>query len=271
MVWQRMLQVALVASLMAATAMCGCPPWNNGSPIPSGARQYTYQVVQTLPHDPEAFTQGFLYDEGSFYEGTGLNGASSLRRLDLETGTVHLEHELDAEYFGEGITLLGERVYQLTWQSGKGFIYSKGDFTALGTFTYSGEGWGLTSDGERLIMSDGTSRLRFLDPETLQETGQISVRDETGPVSRLNELEYVEGEVFANIWMRDYIVRIDPDTGQVTGTIDCSGLLTQAERRSADVLNGIAYDPETGRLWVTGKLWPKVFEIQLVPVEDDAA
>ena len=228
----------------------------------------TFQIVATYPHDPDAFTQGLVWQDGIFYEGTGLRGRSSLRKVDPASGAVTQEIDLADQYFGEGITIFGDKLYQLTWQEDTGFIYDKDSFELLDTWTYPGEGWGLTTDGERLIMSDGTNELRFLDPETLDELGRVAVTDQQGnPVVRLNELEYVNGEVLANIWQTDWIARIDPATGQVTGWIDLSGLLPAEDRtQPVDVLNGIAYDPDTDRLFVTGKLWPKLFEIDLVPV-----
>ena len=229
---------------------------------------YTYVVVQTYPHDPAAFTQGLLFDEGILYEGTGLYGASTLRQVALESGAVQRFTPLPEAFFGEGITIVGERLYQLTWREQTGFIYDKATFEVQQQFTYPTEGWGLTYDGERIIMSDGSARLYFWDPETLKELGTVDVYDASGPVTRLNELEFIHGEVFANIWQTDLIARIDPTTGQVVGWIDLSGLLPQADRTpSTDVLNGIAYLPEGNRLFVTGKLWPKLFEIRLLPKE----
>ena len=228
-----------------------------------------YRIVAEYPHDPDAFTQGLSIHNGGLYEGTGLEGESTLRRVDLESGEVLQSRELDDEYFGEGIAVLNDRIYQLTWESGKGFVYDRETFELLGTFSYEGEGWGLTTDGERLIMSDGSNRLVFRDPETFAELGHIDVRDAGIPVSRLNELEYVEGEIWTNVWQTDRVARIDPASGLVTGWIDLSGLLSAEEREMhvVDVLNGIAYDAETGRVFVTGKLWPKLFEIELVPPE----
>ena len=228
----------------------------------------TFQIVATYPHDPDAFTQGLVWQDGIFYEGTGLRGRSSLRKVDPASGDVTQEIDLADQYFGEGITIFGDKLYQLTWQEDTGFIYDKDSFELLDTWTYPGEGWGLTTDGERLIMSDGTNELRFLDPETLDELGRVAVTDQQGnPVVRLNELEYVNGEVLANIWQTDWIARIDPATGSVLGWIDLSGLLPAEDRmQPVDVLNGIAYDPATDRLFVTGKLWPKLFEIDLVPI-----
>ena len=229
-------------------------------------RWYTYRVVQSFPHDAEAFTQGLIYVDGLLYEGTGLNGRSSLRRVELESGAVLHSIPLDAEFFGEGLAVLGSRLYQLTWKAGAGFIYDWPSLERAGGWAYEGEGWGLTHDGTHLIMSDGTPTLRFLDPATLQVVRRVEVRAVDGPVSRLNELEYVRGQVYANIWQTNHIARIDPESGAVLGWIDLSGLLTEAERsQGVDVLNGIAYDAGSDRLFVTGKLWPKLFEIDLEP------
>ena len=226
---------------------------------------YSYEVVNTYPHDRRAFTQGLVYEAGLLYEGTGLYGRSTLRRVELETGDVLQSHQLLPQYFGEGITIFGDRIYQLTWQSQVGFIFDKETFEQLAEFAYPTEGWGLTHDGQQLIMSDGTSTLHFLDPETLTEAGQIQVRANGIPVVRLNELEYINGEVYANIWQTDRVARIDPQTGDVVGWIELGGLLEPEDHDpSVDVLNGIAYDAAGGRLFVTGKLWPKLFEIELL-------
>ncbi len=227
---------------------------------------YGVEVVRRLPHDSQAFTQGLLYQNGYLYESTGLEGRSSIRRVELETGRVLQQHDIPAQYFGEGIVAWGGKLIELTWRSGVGFVYDLETFALEKQFAYRGEGWGLTHDGRRLIMSDGTPELRFLDPETLQETGRITVTDQGQPVGNLNELEYVRGEVYANVWLTDRIARIDPATGTVTGWIDLTGLLTAADRARGptDVLNGIAYDAEGDRLFVTGKLWPALFEVRLV-------
>lgn len=224
-----------------------------------------YRVVHVYPHDPEAFTQGLVYHDGVFYEGTGLNGRSSIRKVRIENGEVLQLHKVDAQYFGEGIAVVGDTLFELTWQSGIGFLYDRASFQRTGTFTYSGEGWGLTYDGSRLIMSDGTAVLRFLDPATRKVISRLQVRDGGTPVANLNELEYVKGEVFANVWQTDRVARISPKTGRVIGWIDLKGLLTPRERAQDAVLNGIAYDATNDRLFVTGKLWPKVFEIRIVP------
>jgi len=225
---------------------------------------YGYRVVNVYPHDRQAYTQGLIWCDGFLYEGTGLHGASSLRKVRLETGRVVEQRSLDRQYFGEGITEWGGRLLQLTWNSNRGFIYDRSGLKLRGTFRYQGEGWGLTHDRDRLIMSDGTAALRFLDPKTLRETGRLNVHDSGAPLADLNELEFVRGEIFANIYRTDWIARISPQTGAVTGWIDLRGLLPEADRRiPVDVLNGIAYDAGRERFFVTGKLWPKLFEIEL--------
>jgi glutamine cyclotransferase len=236
------------------------------TPEPGAPPLYTYEVVNVYPHDPTAFTQGLVFDDDTLYEGTGLYGRSSLRRVDLTSGQVLQQVPLSQDYFGEGITVWGQTIIQLTWQSRRGFVYDKTSFAQQAEFTYPTEGWGITHDGRRLIMSDGSATLYFWDPATFRPVDSVDVYDLDGPVFRLNELEYIEGEIFANIWQTDRIARIDPVTGQVLGWIDLSGLLTPEERAQSDVLNGIAYQPESERLFVTGKLWPKLFEIRLVPV-----
>lgn len=234
------------------------------SPPAAGAPVYGYRVVRVYPHDPQAFTQGLIFRDGFLFESIGLNGHSSLRKVRLETGEVVQAHDLDAQHFAEGLTDWGGRLIQLTWQSGVGFLYDMATFKTTGTFAYAGEGWGLTHDGDRLILSDGSPILRFLDPATLRETGRVTVRDNGGPVYRLNELEFVRGEIYANVWHTDRIARISPQSGEVTGWIDLQGLLPEADRTSPEaVLNGIAYDAGGDRLFVTGKLWPKLFEVRV--------
>jgi glutamine cyclotransferase len=225
---------------------------------------YGYTIVNTYPHDRDAYTQGLQYLDGVLYEGTGLNGRSSIRRVRLETGEVLQQRNVASAYFGEGITARGTELFQLTWRSGVGFVYDLKTFEPRRTFKYSGEGWGLTQDSNGLIMSDGTDALRFLDPATLSERRRLRVTAAGQPVFELNELELVKGEILANIYMTDHVARIDPASGRVNGWIDLRGLLTDRERRSTDVLNGIAYDAKGDRLFVTGKLWPKLFEIRLV-------
>ena len=229
-------------------------------PVPT----YTYEVVRSYPHDPNAFTQGLIYRDGFLYEGTGLNGRSGIRKVELETGEVLQSKPIDQQYFGEGLTDWDGKLIELTWRAQVGFVYDLRTFDRTGTFTYTGEGWGLTHDDTRLIMSDGTAQLRFLDPVTFKETRRITVRDPNGPVPELNELEYVNGEIFANVWQTERIARIAPADGRVTGWIDLTGLLPASERTGTDVMNGIAYDASHDRLFVTGKLWPRIFEITLV-------
>jgi len=238
-------------------------------PIPAesgGIPTYTYRVVNTFPHDPNAFTQGLLWDDGLFYESAGLYNQSSLRRVEPASGDVLQMQDVPPEYFAEGLVLWDGKLIQLTWRENTAFIYDKDSFEKLGEFNYPTEGWGITHDGRNLIMSDGTATLYFRDPETFAETGRIAVRDENGPVTRLNELEYIDGEIWANVWQTNRIARIDPATGQLTGWIDLTGILDNvAVTQKVDVLNGIAYDPANGRIFITGKLWPAVFEIELVP------
>jgi glutamine cyclotransferase len=223
-----------------------------------------FRIVHSYPHDPDAFTQGLVFHDGFLYEGTGIEGKSSLRKVDLTTGKVLQRVDLPHGYFGEGIVIWKDKLIQLTWQSRIGFVYDLATFKQLRTFTYSREGWGITQDGKRLIMSDGSASLFFWDPETLQETGRLPVVDENGrPVTYLNELEYIRGEIYANVWQTDRIARISPSTGRVTGWINLSGLLAENEKARANVLNGIAYDAKLNRLFVTGKDWPKLFEIRL--------
>lgn len=229
----------------------------------SGVRFYGYTIINTYPHDPTAFTQGLVFEDGVLYEGTGLRGQSSLRRIELETGKILHVYELPHTYFGEGITIYKDTIIQLTWQSNTGFVYDKDTFALLQEFSYPTEGWGITYDGNTLIMSDGTSTLHFLHPETFEEISSIEVYHDA-PVTRLNELEYIDGKIYANVWLTDRIAIIDPDTGKVTGWIDLEGLLPEECTQRADVLNGIAYDADNDRLFVTGKLWPYLFEIDLI-------
>lgn len=238
-------------------------------PADASSINYTYEILNRYPHDPAAFTQGLIILDGVLYEGTGLYGRSSIRRVDLESGQVLQQRDLPDIYFGEGIVAWDGKLYQLTWQSQIGFIYDLTSFEMIGEFRYPGEGWGLTHDGEQLIMSDGSHVLRFWDPETLAENGRLPVYDENGPVVRLNELEYVNGEIWANVWQTNRIARIDPHTGRVTGWIDLTGLLDRTNlSQPVDVLNGIAYDPIADRLFVTGKLWPELFEIRIKPIDN---
>jgi glutamine cyclotransferase len=230
---------------------------------------YTYQIVKIYPHDPNAFTQGLVFENGFLYEGTGIYGQSTLRRVDLDTGQILQMYNLPSKYFGEGITIFKDRIYQLTYKSQIGFVYDKSNLKLLQSFNYSTEGWGITHDGKNLIMSDGSSTLYLWDPETFQQTGSIiKVHDNDVPVSGLNELEYVKGQIFANVWPTERIAIISPQTGQVTGWIYMQGLLNRQEfNKPVDVLNGIAYDAVGDRLFVTGKFWPTLFEMKIVPIK----
>lgn len=231
-----------------------------------GAPVDAYRIVHTYPHDSSAYTQGLIYLDGNLYEGTGLNGQSSVRMVDLATGKVLQHYELPGKYFGEGLTDWGSNLVELTWKAQQGFVYDRFSLRQLQTFGYPGEGWGLTHDQKSLIMSDGTSYLRFLDPKAFKEIRRIQVTDNGQPIDNLNELEYVRGEIYANIWQTDRIARISPQTGHVLGWIDLSGILPGYEGSKGNaVLNGIAYDAKGDRLFITGKLWPKLFEIKIVP------
>ena len=256
-----MFRVAGVLLLMGTIGFLPAQRRGGGGPR---AEVYGYQVVRSYPHDRGAFTQGLLVRDGVFLESTGMNGQSGIRRVKIDTGEVLQAKKLEEQYFGEGITEFKGSIYQLTWQHGIGFVYDAKSFDRTRTWNYKGEGWGLTHDGTNIIMSDGSAQLRVLDPGTLKELSRITVRDGGSPVEKLNELEYVKGEILANVWQTERIARIDPKTGNVTGWIDLAGLLTPSERGSADVLNGIAYDAATDRLFVTGKWWPRIFEIKLV-------
>lgn len=235
-------------------------------PLHAEVVNYGYRVVNVYPHDSDAFTQGLIFRDGELYESTGQLGASSIRRVTLETGDVLKKRDLADEYFGEGIVDWGDRLIGVTWHAGKGFVFDLDDFEVRATFEYPGEGWGLTRNDTHIIMSDGTDRLRFLDPDTFKEEASRSVTLRGRPIRTINELEWIEGSIFANVWRTDWIIRIDPGSGEVTGLVNLSGLLPEADRKSGhtDVLNGIAYDPEEKRIFVTGKYWPSLFEIVLV-------
>lgn len=240
----------LAAACLLATAAAAAP-------------RHVAEIVAAHPHDPRAFTQGLLFSDGVFYESVGRYGESALRRVDPETGEVLAERRLADEYFAEGLALVGERLIQLTWKAGRGFVYERETLKRIDTFEYEGEGWGLTYDGERLIMSDGSDTLRFLDPDDFSRTGSLAVTHRGQPVPRLNELEYIDGEIWANVWTTDLIVRIDPDDGRVVGIVDARQLRKALpDGHRIDVLNGIAHDPETDRLFLTGKWWPRLFEVR---------
>jgi glutaminyl-peptide cyclotransferase len=251
----------LVVTIAIATYAC--------APVSqAGVPEYTYEVVHTYPHDRTAFTEGLFYLDGFLYESTGIEGASSVRKVRLETGEVVQRHDLPSAYFGEGIIHWKDRLIQLTYKTEVGFVYNRSTFETERRFEYPGEGWAMTQDGKNIFMSDGTAQIRIWDPETLQELRRITVTDQGQPVPNVNELEWVKGEIYANIWETDRIARIDPATGRVVGWIDLAGLLNPNERiagpEGTDVLNGIAYDAKGNRLFVTGKRWPKLFEIRLV-------
>jgi glutamine cyclotransferase len=262
----RLYAIGFAFLLLSATA---CQPGtiaNNRSDnsTNSSLPVYTYEVVHTFPHDRDAFTQGLVIQDGKAIESTGEVGRSSLRRVEIDSGNVLQRVDVPTPYFAEGITLLNGKVYQLTWQHQIGFIYDAATFQQTGKFSYQGEGWGLTNDGTFLILSDGTNQIRFLDPDNFQVKRTIAVLDGRTPVNEINELEYVQGEIYANIWHDDRIARINPQSGAVTGWIDLRGLLAPGEVSDQEaVLNGIAFDEAGRRLFVTGKLWPKLFEIRL--------
>jgi glutamine cyclotransferase len=244
-------------------------PWGLSGSLPGSRLSlsvpvYRYRVINTYPHDRDGFTQGLVFEDGILYEGTGGYGQSTLRKVELTSGIVLQSRTLPAQLFGEGVTIYGNRVIQLTWKSHIGFVYDKVSLELLREFRFPREGWGITHDGKRLIVSDGTETLYFLDPESFENIGSIQVHDENGPVTQLNELEYIRGEIYANIWRTDRIAIIAPQTGKVVGWIALEGLLTEKDLAvPVDVLNGIAYDAKQKRLYVTGKLWPKLFEIEL--------
>jgi len=248
---------AILSALLVATSI---------QPTKSKAVSYNYKIVNVYPHDVNAFTEGLTYDNDLLYESIGLYGNSTLRCEELKTGKVLQEHALQPQLFGEGITIVGDKIIQLTWQSHLGFIYDKNSFAQLQEFSYPTEGWGITFDGSKLIMSDGTANLYFLDPVTFQKIGEIQVRDIT-PISDINELEYVQGEVYANIWMEQRIAIINPQTGEVNAWINMTGLYNPPSNDANSVLNGIAYDPVGNRLFVTGKMWPSLYEIKLLPID----
>lgn len=240
-------------------------PANTGNTATNAAPAiHGYEVVNTWPHDSNAFTQGLVFAEGKLFEGTGQIGSSSLRLVEPQTGKILKKVDVPAPFFGEGITFLNGKLYQLTWQHGIGFIYDAQKMEPIGRFEYPGEGWGITTDGRSLIISDGTNLLKFLDPDSFRVTKTIAVLDGSRAIQELNELEYVNGEIYANIWHDQRIVTIDPQTGRVTGWIDLTGLLPPGDVNDPEaVLNGIAYDQAQKRLFVTGKLWPRLFEIRI--------
>jgi glutaminyl-peptide cyclotransferase len=251
------LVLALALSSLAACSATDAQPVDDLQPTVGPG----YVVVDEFPHDPQAYTQGLDFQGTRLFEGTGLNGRSSLRRVDLATGEVMRQVDLADRFFGEGITVFGKRIYQITWQSERAFVYDKATFRRIRRFTYEGEGWGLTHDGSRLIMSNGSATITFRDPKTFEVLDEIEVTDGGTAVDMLNELEWVEGEIFANVWQTDDVVRIDPATGEVTGRLDLTALKQQ--QQNGEVTNGIAYMESQDRLFVTGKLWDAIYEIEL--------
>ena len=261
-------RLVLVLSLALSSFQCqtganGDRPTNTATP--AVVPKYGYQIVNIWPHDSNAFTQGLILMDGKLLESTGQEGRSSLRSVELETGKILKKVAVPEPYFAEGITVLNGKVYQLTWQHQLGFIYDSQTFEKVGQFNYNGEGWGLTTDGKSLILSDGSNRLKFIDPSNFQVTKTITVLDGKSPVNQLNELEFVQGEIYANIWHNDRIAAIDPQSGRVNSWIDLTGLMSKEELRQEPeaVLNGIAYDQANNKLFVTGKLWPRLFEIRV--------
>jgi glutaminyl-peptide cyclotransferase len=253
----------IAAACLAALALAASAPAQGPGAAPA---LYGYRLTRSYPHDSRAFTQGLVYRDGFFYESTGRQGQSTVRKVEVATGRVVRRHDVDPKYFAEGLAEFGASLFQLTWLDGLGFVYDRETFALQRTFTYTGEGWGLATDGTHLILSDGsaTGTIRFFDPQTFREVRRIAVQDRGRPVDDLNELEFVRGELFANVWHADRIARIHPGTGAVTGWIDLAGLRPTSTLADADaVLNGIAYDAAGDRLFVTGKLWPTVFEITL--------
>lgn len=257
---------AFLLALLAACQAAPAPQGSTASTLGAEPTNWGFRVVATYPHDPQAFTQGLFFLDGHLYESTGLVGRSTIRRVNIEDGRVLQSVPIPRNMFGEGIVNWGDQIISITWQTGIGYRWDRATFRQLGSWRYSGEGWGLTQNGQDIIMSDGTAELRFLDPETLQERRRIRVTANGRPVDRLNELEFVNGEILANVWMTPRIARIDPASGNVTGWIDLTPLVQQTAGGDYDaVLNGIAYDAQRDRLFVTGKNWPRLYEIDLVP------
>jgi len=250
------LVVAVVLAAAMVVAWNLMQPSTVGSPI-----RYTYSILNTYPHDTSAYTEGLVFSNGSLFESTGEYGKSSLRLIDLQSGDVLREYKLPNEFYGEGLAAVKGALIQLTWLDKVGFVYDQDTFGLLRNFSYTTQGWGLTYDGSNLIMSDGTSKLTFLNPETFGVVGQVSVKDGNNSITNINELEYINGEVYANIWMTQQIAIINPHTGQVKGWIDLSGIYQSNDVNA--VLNGIAYDGQTGGLFVTGKNWPNLYEIKI--------
>lgn len=260
-----MKRIICAAAFLTAFACSPPPSAKPVLPAPPPVPVFGYTVTASYPHDPLAFTEGLQFVDGALYESTGIEGTSWVRKTDLASGQVLQQRDLDKQYFGEGIAVLPDKIIQLTWKNGKGFVLDRATLKQTGEFTYPGEGWALTSDGARLFMSDGTSQIRILDPASLTQTGRIDVTMNGRPIDQLNELEFIKGEIWANVFQSDRIVRIDPSTGRVTGVVYLAGLLKPEDKggREVDVLNGIAYDAQGDRIFVTGKYWPKIYEIRL--------
>ncbi|MDB6136190.1 MAG: glutamine cyclotransferase [Verrucomicrobiales bacterium] len=265
----KLLPAVLLAALTLGLAACGPSASSTNAATPAHSTPgkvpiYTFEIVRRWPHDQDAFTQGLIFHNGGFLESTGLNGKSSLRRVDLASGGVLQQIAIPSQYFAEGIAVVGNRIFQLTWKDQKGFVYDLDTFHLEREFQYQGEGWGLATDGQLLILSDGTSAIRFLDPANTVVKRTIQVTMQGRPVGNLNELEYIKDEIWSNIWGTDYVARIDSKTGNVNSLVDFTNLLTGPERTpQAEVLNGIAYDAATDRLFITGKWWPVIFEVKL--------
>jgi glutaminyl-peptide cyclotransferase len=257
--------VGVIGALFLLSAACSCQ--RPSQPAVQGVQSLRVNVLAEHPHDPGAFTQGLVWYGGKLFESTGQFGQSGVRRVELKTGGVELGTSISADLFGEGLAEFDHQLIQLTWKNGKALYWDLATLRPIKEVSYEGEGWGVCFDGTRLVMSDGSDRLTFRDPKTFAETGHVDVRKDGVAVRNLNELECVDGQVYANIWQYDYIARIDPETGSVTGWIDAANLLSPADRRGTDVLNGIAYVPTTKRFVLTGKNWPKLFEVQFVPAQ----
>ena len=264
-----------LALILLILAMISCNNNNDASYDDGGSAEnaaapfINYTVVNSYPHDPASFTEGLMIHNGQLYESTGspespANNGSWFGKVDLKTGKVSDKVALDTQYFGEGITMLNDKIYQLTWQSQKGFVYDAKTFKKIKEFTYNGEGWALTTDSTHLIMSDGTSNLRYLDPESLRVLTIVGVTDHNGPVANINELEFIDGFIYANIWMTNYVIKIDPASGRVVGKLDFTALVKEVENKypGADEMNGIAYDAASKKIYVTGKLWPNLYEVR---------
>jgi glutamine cyclotransferase len=263
--WVSAVSALIIVFILAGVLSVALNEGQTGNPSLEQAGYYTYSVVKAYPHDTSAFTEGLVISNGSLFESTGEYGTSSLRRIDLETGRVLQEYNLADEYYGEGLTLVDGALVQLTWLNQVGFVYDANSFALMRNFSYSTQGWGLTYDGSNLIMSDGSSTLTFLNPQTYQVTRQVNVKDQNQSITNINELEYINGDVYANIWMTTKIAIINPETGQVKGWIDLAGIYQPTGYDS--VLNGIAYDQQTGRLLITGKNWPNLYEISIKPTD----